>query len=211
LQHQNKNTLLKLSNLLIGYDHPLNKKFNLELTTGSMLVVSGNSGSGKTTLLNTIANFVPVFSGSVTITPATNNSIAYLPQHAWIKNGTIYENLEALAPNSTKKEMMEVLNKLGLAEELSIKRVGIDTLIGEHGQGLSGGQMQRIAFARAVLNPTPIVLLDEPTAKLDIKSKAYIIDALKLLKSTRILVIASHDPLLIDMSDIHINLNRDET
>ena len=76
-----------------------------------------------------------------------------------------------------------------------------------NGDGSGVGAGWRIAFARVMLNPTSIVLLDEPTAKLDSLSKEYIIAALKILKSQRIVVIASHDPLLIDMSDIHINLN----
>jgi ATP-binding cassette subfamily C protein CydD len=175
-----------------------------------MLVVSGNSGSGKTTLLNTIANFVPALEGVVTVTPASNNPIAYLPQQAWIKNDSVYENLAVLAPKATPKEMINTLKLLGLADALGGKRLGIDTLIGEHGQGLSGGQMQRLAFARVLLNPTPIILFDEPTAKLDLNSKALIIDALKALKPKHILVIASHDPLLIEMCDVHLNLNTAE-
>jgi ATP-binding cassette subfamily C protein CydD len=210
LTHQGNFTRLKLSNLSIGYENKLTRKLNLEIATGSMLVVSGNSGSGKTTLLNTIANFVPALEGVVTVTPASNNPIAYLPQQAWIKNDSVYENLAVLAPKATPKEMINTLKLLGLADALGGKRLGIDTLIGEHGQGLSGGQMQRLAFARVLLNPTPIILFDEPTAKLDLNSKALIIDALKALKPKHILVIASHDPLLIEMCDVHLNLNTAE-
>jgi ABC-type transport system involved in cytochrome bd biosynthesis fused ATPase/permease subunit len=67
--------------------------------------------------------------------------------------------------------------------------------------------MQRLAFTRVLLNPTPIILFDAPTAQLDLKSKTYIIDALKTLKSKCMLIVASHDPLLIKMSDSHLNLN----
>ena len=212
---------LKLCNLSIGYESRLTRKLSVELKIGSMLVISGHSGSGKTTLLNTIAGFVPALGGEVVIAPMLNkgvsnnressNQIAYLPQKAWIKNDTIYENLAALAPKASKTDMLQALKQLGLEEELDLKRLGLDTPIGEHGQGLSGGQMQRIAFARVLLNPTPIVLLDEPTAKLDFISKELIVAALKLLKPRRILVISSHDPLLISMSDVHINLNKAES
>lgn len=211
---------LKLSNLSIGYESRLTRKLNVELKIGSMLVISGHSGSGKTTLLNTIAGFVPALDGEVVIYPMLNkgvsnnrssNQMAYLPQKAWIKNDTIYENLAALAPKASKTDMLQALKQLGLEEELDLKRLGLDTPIGEHGQGLSGGQMQRIAFARVLLNPTPIVLLDEPTAKLDFISKELIVAALKSLKPQRILVISSHDPLLISMSDVHINLNEAES
>ena len=212
VQCQAQGANLKLSNLSVGYEKRLARKFNIELSIGSMFVVSGNSGSGKTTLLNTIAGFIPALGGELFVGPgfdktAPNTKMAYLPQKAWIKNDTIYENLAALAPQASKAEMLDVLKQLGLDKELELKRAGVDTRIGEHGQGLSGGQMQRIAFARALLNPTPIILLDEPTAKLDFISKELIIAALKTLKSERILVIASHDPELISMSDVHINLN----
>ena len=204
-------TQLTLSNLAIGYSqqNPVVTNLNYRLKTGQMLVISGHSGSGKTTLLNTIAGFLSPLDGTYTITPDTNAGIAYLPQRAWIKNDSIYENIAALAPHAVKTQMLEVLEKLGLADELALRHSGVDTLIGEHGKGLSGGQMQRIAFARMLLNPTPVILLDEPTAKLDTTSKKYIIDTLKAIKSKVIVIIATHDPLLINMSDIHINL--DET
>jgi ATP-binding cassette subfamily C protein CydD len=209
---QENKTCLELSNLSIGYgyDNQLVQTLNVKLSSGSILVVSGNSGSGKTTLINTIAGYIPALGGTHCITPSSSIPMAYLPQKAWIKNDTIYENLAALAPKATKTEMLEVLNQLGLADELALKHNGLDTNIGEHEKGLSGGQMQRIAFARLLLNPTPIVLLDEPTAKLDAISKNFIIDALKAIKSNVIMVIATHDPMLINMSDVHINLNDTE-
>ncbi len=206
-EHQKSTTHLKFSNLIIGYKKQLTQILHLEVKTGEMLVVSGDSGSGKTTLLNTIAQFIRPISGEIIITSASHNPIAYLPQRAWIKNDTVYENLIALAPNASKNEILHTLELLGLSEELDINHIGLETIIGEHGKGLSGGQMQRLAFARILLNPTSIILFDEPTAQLDLKSKTYIINALKTLKSKCILVIASHDPLLISMGDVHLNLS----
>ncbi|MGB3667779.1 MAG: thiol reductant ABC exporter subunit CydD [Bermanella sp.] len=206
-EHQDSTVHLQFSNLMIGYEKQLIQIPNLELKTGELLVITGDSGSGKTTLLNTLAKFIPAVQGEIHITPASGNPIAYLPQRTWIKNDTVYENLIALAPNASNTDMMHALDKMGLSEELDINHQGLDTIIGEHGKGLSGGQMQRLAFTRVLLNPTPIILFDEPTAQLDLKSKRYIVDALKTLKSTCILVIASHDPLLVKMSDTHLNLN----
>lgn len=215
----------------------LTKPLNVELNTGQTLVISGSSGSGKSTLLNIIAGYMPAIQGEVRFLSAEtkpnneihkrttfkpnidkpyldepsahnpNIPIAYLPQHAWIKNDSIYNNLAALAPEATKEQMLDVLNTLGLANELTLKHSGLNTVIGEHGQGLSGGQMQRIALARVLLNPSPVLLLDEPSAKLDMLSKQYIITALKSLQSKIILVIATHDPELIAIADTHINLD----
>ena len=195
---------LKLSQLVIGFDLPLTSPLNWDITASNLVAISGDSGSGKTTLLNTLAGFMPALSGSMT--HSIKSSIAYLPQKPWIKNNTIYENLKALAPNATRAEMTAALDQLGLLDELAAKHLGLDTLIGEHGKGLSGGQMQRMAFARVLLNPTPIIIFDEPTAQLDLHSKALIYNALKILKEQRILIIASHDPLLIEQSDFHIKL-----
>lgn len=195
---------LKLSQLVIGFDLPLTSPLNWDITASNLVAISGDSGSGKTTLLNTLAGFMPALSGSMT--HSIKSSIAYLPQKPWIKNNTIYENLKALAPNATRAEMTAALDQLGLLDELAAKHLGLDTLIGEHGKGLSGGQMQRMAFARVLLNTTPIIIFDEPTAQLDLHSKALIYNALKILKDQRILIIASHDPLLIEQSDFHIKL-----
>ena len=103
--------------------------------------------------------------------------------------------------------MFDALRIVGLDKELLQKHTGLNTLIGEHGQGLSGGQIQRISIARVLLNPAPLILLDEPTSKLDRLSKKYIISALKILKKERILIVASHDPLLLNIADAHLDLS----
>jgi ATP-binding cassette subfamily C protein CydD len=188
-------------------NHALTRPINASLNTGQTLVITGSSGTGKSTLLNIIAGYIPVTHGELYFYPNHDLPIAYLPQNAWIKNDTIYNNLAVLAPNASKKEMLDALETLGLASELALNHSGLDTVIGEHGQGLSGGQMQRIALARVLLNPAPIVLLDEPSAKLDLISKQFIIKALKTLKPDVILIIATHDPSLISIADIHLNLD----
>ncbi len=203
---------LHLNGLRIAYQKqsPMSQEIELKLNTGQTLVITGSSGSGKSTLLNIIAGFIPTVIGELHIFPKEKVPIAYLPQNAWIKNDSIYNNLIALAPAATKKSMFDVLHSLGLASELTLNHDGLNTIIGEHGQGLSGGQMQRIALARLMLNPAPIVLLDEPSASLDLISKQYIIEALKELKTKTILVIATHDPALKSLADIQINLDKIE-
>ncbi|WP_371193869.1 thiol reductant ABC exporter subunit CydD [Glaciecola sp. SC05] len=201
---------LQFRSLCFGHqqNQALTSPIDLSLYSGEMLVVSGSSGCGKTTLLNTIAGYLPALSGTLNFDLSLHKAMAYLPQKPWIKNDTIYNNLAVLAPQASKGEMLEVLQTLGLKTELTHTHHGLNTLIGEHGQGLSGGQMQRIALARVLLNPAPIVLLDEPTAKLDVHSKQFILSALMALKSRVILIVVTHDPALIDIADIHINLNR---
>lgn len=200
---------LAITNLVLGYapESPLCKPISLSAKNRSLVVVSGPSGTGKSTLLNTLAGFLPPLSGNINIPSNTSSAIAFLPQHAWIKNASIYENLSAFAPRASESQMYSVLSQLGLANELNLQHLSVNTLIGEHGKGLSGGQMQRIAIARVMLNPAPIILLDEPTAKLDDTSKQYIVNAIGVLRNKALVIIASHDPLLISMADQNIVLS----
>jgi len=199
---------LSLQEIVLGYasNNPLTQPINLEAKRGDIVAVTGESGSGKTSLLNTLAQFISPLSGHINFSPAYPATMTYLPQQAWIKNQSIYENLRSLAPQASKDDMLNVLTRLGLANELELKHKGLDTLIGEHGKGLSGGQMQRIAFARILLNPAPLILLDEPTARLDELSKAYIIDALKILREQALIVIATHDPLIMNLSSVQLSI-----
>lgn len=199
---------VKLQNVVIGYSRqsPLPYKININIQQAHMLSITGPSGTGKSTLLNTLAGYTAPLAGRMSIYPQAA-PIAYLPQRGWIKNDTVFNNLKALAPNATRAQMLDVLCTVGLDKELLNKHMGLDTLIGEHGQGLSGGQIQRISIARVLLNPAPLILLDEPTSKLDVLSKKYIISALKILKKERILIVASHDPLLLSIADAHLDLS----
>lgn len=203
---------IKTHNLSIGYpgDIPLISDINLQLDSGQMMVITGRSGAGKSTFLHTFAGYLAPLRGSISLTPTGDMPVAYLPQKAWLKNGTIYDNLLALAPDASAAQMVEVLYTLGLASELQLKHNGLDTVIQEHGQGLSGGQMQRIALARVLLNPAPVILLDEPTAKLDVTSKKFIIGALNKLKSKAILIVATHDLALLTIADVHLTLDNQE-
>lgn len=206
----NSNTYrLDFKAVSIGYENNkvLTDNLNLSLETGDILAVSGPSGCGKTTLLNTIAGFLPTLNGEIKLSPMAQQPLAYLPQKPWIKNDSIYNNLAVLAPQASREQMLKVMETLGLADELLTKHNGLDTVLGEHGQGLSGGQMQRIALARVLLNPTPVVLIDEPTAKLDALSKQYVINVLKVLKENSIVIVVTHDPILFDIANIHISLN----
>ncbi|WP_377115026.1 thiol reductant ABC exporter subunit CydD [Pseudoalteromonas sp. M58] len=199
---------VRLQNLVIGYNQklPLPHTINIDIQQAQMLSITGPSGAGKSTLLNTLAGYTAPIAGTMSIYPQAA-PIAYLPQRGWIKNDTVFNNLKVLAPNATKEQMFDALRIVGLDKELLQKHTGLNTLIGEHGQGLSGGQIQRISIARVLLNPAPLILLDEPTSKLDRLSKKYIISALKMLKKERILIVASHDPLLLNIADAHLDLS----
>ena len=201
-------TRLTLKDAVIGYNGDKEKRSALDFSFSGrgLLVFSGESGCGKTTLLNTIAGYLHPVSGSVELALKEAHSIAYLPQKAWIKNATVRENLSVSASSASDEDMLRVLKKLELSDELLTHHSGLDTVIGEHGQGLSGGQMQRTALARVLLDPPELILLDEPTASLDIKSRLVIIEALDELKSRALVVVATHDSELIAKASNHFDL-----
>lgn len=201
-------TRLMLKDAVIGYNSNKQKKpaLNLSFSGRGLLVFSGESGCGKTTLLNTIAGYLQPGSGRVEVALKEANSIAYLPQKAWIKNATVRDNLSVTAAFASDEDMLRVLERLELSDELLTHHNGLDTVIGEHGQGLSGGQMQRIALARVLLNPPELILLDEPTASLDLKSRLVITGVLDELKSRALVVVATHDSELIAKASNHFDL-----
>lgn len=211
-QFPNQQPLLNLHNLSIGYsaDLVLAEDINLQVKGGQLLAITGESGAGKSTLLYTLADYLKPLKGSVVIFPGKQMPMAYLPQRPWLKNASVLSNLEGFAPNATQEQMRATLIELGLNEIFGKSHNGLSTIIGEHGQGFSGGQLQRLALARVMLNPTAIILLDEPTAKLDLVSKEYIYAALKKLKLNAIVVVATHDLALLDIADVHLDLNQRE-
>lgn len=194
-----------VTDLSIGYNLSavLQGPLNLELSTGQCLVISGASGCGKTTLLHTLAGYLPPVSGELLLNnqPMGKTAIRYLPQKPWIINGSWADNLSVLAPDATKQAMQQVLTKLGLESLISNRYKGLDSLLNEHGEGGSGGQLQRLALARVLLSPAPLVLLDEPTASLDSESRQYVLAALMALKPHCILVISSHDAEVLALAD----------
>lgn len=193
------------TNLGIGYQpaNVLQDPINLKLSNGQCLVINGPSGCGKTTLLHTLAGYLSPLSGKVLLNnqPMGKEAIRYLPQKPWIINGSWAENLSVMAPDATSKEMHKVLSQLGLESLISYRNNGLNSKLNEHGEGLSGGQLQRLALARVLLSPAPLVLLDEPTASLDAESRQYVLAALAALKPQCILVISSHDADVLALAD----------
>lgn len=196
---------LILSDLNIGYagGSLLQGPLNSTLTTGQCLVINGPSGSGKTSLLHTLAGYLAPVSGEVLLNGQKMGNIAirYLPQKPWTLSASWADNLTVLAPRATAEEMHAVIATLGLETLINGRSQGLQSQLNEHGEGLSGGQLQRLALARVLLFPAPLVLLDEPTASLDRQSRHYVLAALASLKTRCILVISSHDTEVLALAD----------
>jgi ATP-binding cassette subfamily B protein len=148
--------------------------FSMEVRPGTLVAVTGETGSGKTTLLRLLMGLLTPSNGSMTlsgqsqvsISERTRSNFIYVPQGGSLFSGTIRENLLLGNASATESELMRVL-QIASADFVSTLPDGLDTHLGEGGIGLSEGQAQRIAIARALLRPGNIILFDEATSALD--------------------------------------------
>ncbi|WP_462411966.1 thiol reductant ABC exporter subunit CydD [Neobacillus sp. Marseille-QA0830] len=174
--------------------------------------IIGASGAGKSTFINLLSGFITPVSGEFQIngnklpTLSVRNwrdQITYIPQSPYVFNDTMLNNIRFYHPEAADWEVTEAIKKAGLHEVVQSLPNGLNTLIGDGGRDLSGGQEQRIAIARAFLGRRPIIILDEPTAHLDIETEAEIKETLLELFSGKLVFFATHRlHWMVDMDEI---------
>lgn len=176
------------------------KGINLEIKENTMTAFVGPSGSGKTTMTHLIARFYDTDKGYITIGGHKTKTIdperlleevSMVFQNVIMFKDTIYNNILIGNPNATAEDLYEAAKKSNCHNFIMKLPKGYDTMVGENGSNLSGGEQQRISIARAMLKNAPIVLLDEATASLDPENEIFIQHAIsELLKDKTIIVIA---------------------
>lgn len=192
-----------VSGLTFGYtqDNVL-ENVSLHIAPGEFVAVIGESGIGKTTLIRIIMSFMSNIQGSVTFynekgetqkaNAATRNFIAYVPQGNTLFSGTVRENIRMGNLNATEEEMNEALKLAAAYDFVQELPKGIDTVIGERGHGLSEGQAQRIAIARAFVKKAPFLILDEATSSLDEATEQEVIRGLQRLTPRLTCLVITH-------------------
>ncbi|ARX84810.1 hypothetical protein SMD44_04265 [Streptomyces alboflavus] len=177
---------------------------------GETVALVGPSGSGKSTLLNVLLGFVRPTAGRALVGGADladvsldgwRERVAWVPQRPHLFAGTIAENVRLARPGAADADVVEALRAAGAGEFVAGLPRGVETVLGEDGAGLSAGQRQRIALARAFLADRPVVLLDEPTAALDGETEAGIVEAVRRLAVGRTVVMVVHRPALLGVAD----------
>ncbi|MGW4730068.1 thiol reductant ABC exporter subunit CydD [Streptomyces shenzhenensis] len=182
---------------------------------GETVALVGPSGAGKTTLLNVLLGFVRPTEGRVRIGGADladidpeqwRSRIAWVPQRPHLYAGTIAENVRLARPDADDVAVRCALRDAGALEFVDALPDGAATLLGEDGAGLSAGQRQRLALARAFLADRPVLLLDEPTAALDGATEAEVVAAARRLAVGRTVLLVVHRPALLSVADRVVRL-----
>jgi ATP-binding cassette subfamily B protein len=185
--------------------------FNVDISAGQKVALVGDSGSGKSTVLQLIIRLYDPQKGRIIIDGcdirhlklnSLRSQIAMVLQDSFIFNMSIAENITIARPGATRAEVIAAAQASEADEFIRVLPNGYDTLLGEGGAGLSGGQKRRVAIARAFLRNAPIVLLDEPTAGLDALSEQRVADAVTNLTRGRTTIVVTHQLSTVSDADL---------
>ncbi|MCD9029592.1 thiol reductant ABC exporter subunit CydD [Luteimonas sp. BDR2-5] len=182
-----------------GARMPVLRAIDLEVPAGARLALVGPSGVGKSTLLEAMAGWLAPEAGMLERPPGIR--IALAGQRPWLFHGSIADNLRIADPGASDAQLAEVARIAQVAQFAARLPQGLDTVIGERGFGLSGGEARRVALARALLRRPDLLLLDEPTAFLDPDTEAALLAALDAYLAGRTVVVATHSPAVMDWVD----------
>lgn len=182
-------------------DHPVFRNISFEIQKGDFILLKGESGSGKTTLLKLLMGIYPqnaiwlvTESGREPLGSNPQELFTYVPQGNLLFSGTVRDNICFMSgANPTEEQLEKVLKESCVSEYLERLPDGLDTVVGERGFGLSEGQVQRIAIARALMSDAPVIILDEATSALDEELETRILNNLRRLPGKTCLI-ASHRP-----------------
>lgn len=189
---------------------------NLDISKGSTAAIIGSSGSGKTTLFRVMLGLIKPENGtaeiitddkSIDISPYTRKLFAYVPQGNTVFSGTVADNIRIVSPDMNDENIDEVLRLACAYDFVSGLPDGINTEIGENGYGLSEGQAQRIAIARAIACNAPIILFDEATSALDTKTERTVLKNISELDGNRICIFSTHRFSVLDVCDTIYKVN----
>ena len=190
---------------------PVLEHISLHVPNQKLTAIVGDSGSGKSTILNLIAKYYEPTSGTIAIGDKSINQVAaervleqisMVDQDVFLFNDTIRENIRHARPDATDEEIEAACREANCDDFIRKMEKGYDTPTGENGNLLSGGERQRLSIARAILKNSPILLLDEATASLDIENELAVKQAIvNLLKAKKTVVMIAHTLSIVKNAD----------
>jgi ATP-binding cassette subfamily C protein CydD len=199
---------IRFRNVTIAYEVgvPVISGFELDVKPGSIVAIVGPSGSGKTSLLHLLLGLAPLTDGDVQIGDQPLSEIGSLAgavgwagQHPMVIPASLGDNVAIVEPRASRRRLLEAAGRAGLYGDL-------DRRLDERGGGLSGGERRRLGLARALLSPSRLLLLDEPTANLDAASEVALLPVLREAARGRTTLIATHSPAVWNLADHVVRL-----
>ena len=198
---------------------PILRKATLHVAPGEHIAITGASGAGKSTLSSLIQAHHRPSTGSICINGVdisqvplqwVRSQIAVVEQTTYLFSDTLRANILIANPAASDEEILTALRTVGLDDLLTRLPDGLDTRVGDKGLALSGGEAQRVALARAFIKDAPILLLDEPTAHVDLESERQILNAIDTIARGRTTITISHRGATIAHADRQVELKEGE-
>ena len=216
MQVYQKMRSIRAENLTFSYDRDkiLDDAYFM-LPKGAFAVVTGPSGIGKSTILKMLLGVYSPDGGELyldcdpekmIIDRSMRQMFAYVPQGNLLLSGSVRDNLTIVKPDATEEEIQRAIYVSAMDEFLPQLPLGLDTMLGESGAGLSEGQAQRLAIARAILGGAPILLLDECTSALDAKTEEVVLQRIRALPDCTCIAV-THRPAAISLCDWRLEIN----
>ncbi|MFE0556549.1 ABC transporter ATP-binding protein [Paenibacillus sp. NPDC058910] len=210
---------ISFKNVTFGYQsyEPVLKSIDVDIKKGEMIGLVGHSGSGKSTFINLISRFYDVNEGTISIDGVDirdikqedlRSQIGVVLQETFLFSGTIMNNIKYSKPEATMEEVIQAAKIANAHHFISQFPDGYDTKLEENGNNISGGERQRLAIARAVLNNPRILILDEATASLDIETESEIQEALQRVTKNRTTIAIAHRLATLKNADRLLVLNK---
>ncbi len=209
---------IQVDKLSFGYaDDIVLEDVSFSVKPGEFVAVVGASGIGKTTLIRLIMSFVHSAAGSIQfinnegeteeVNAGVREFISYVPQGNTLFSGTLRDNILMGKLNATEEEIQEALRLSSSVDFVEELPDGLDTMIGERGHGLSEGQAQRIAIARALIRRSPVLILDEATSALDEMTELNVIEGIRSLKPQITCLLITHRKSVLRFCDRQLQID----
>jgi len=202
-----------------GYrrDHAILHEIRFDVTAGTRVGIAGQTGAGKTTLVSLLARFHDVSSGQILLDGVDlrdyklddlRNQFAIVLQEPVLFSTSVAENIGYARPGASEEEIVRAAKLANAHDFIMDLPDGYQTLVGERGMRLSGGERQRISLARAFLKDAPILILDEPTSAVDVRTEAAIMQAMERLMCGRTTFMIAHRPSTLRNCDLRLHMEK---